>query len=112
MKDRPDQLNGRTFRVHTGHGYLYVIMGENTDGKLKEVICQIGKSGQSVLAKAELTGRMITLALEYDVPISEIIHQLKNISGENPIMHGNRLIKSIPDAVSYVLEKFYMEKKP
>jgi ribonucleoside-diphosphate reductase alpha chain len=108
MLERPETLEGKTYRIKTGIGNLYVTVNEE-NGKPVEVFATIGKSGGSIAAKAEVTGRMVSLALRYGVPVQEIVDQLVDISGSEQIMCGSSLIKSIPDAVGQLLRRVYLQ---
>jgi len=103
---RPDTLPSHTTKVPTGYGNLYITVTE-ADGKPFEVFCSIGKSGASIMAKAEVTGRLTSLALRYGVPIEEVIEQLLDISGGESRAWKDTVIKSIPDAVGKVLRERY-----
>ena len=107
MKQRPETLNSITTCVPTGYGKMYVTITELED-KPFEVFCTLGKSGSSIMAKAELTGRMVSLALRNDIDVKEIVDQLKDIDGGNPIHWKDRLVKSIPDGVARVLKDKYL----
>lgn len=109
MKDRPRILNSTTTKVPTGYGSMYVTITE-LDSKPFEVFCFLGKSGSSIMAKAELTGRMTSLALRNGISVTEIVNQLIDIDGGNPVVWEDTLVKSIPDAVAKVLEKKYLMK--
>ncbi len=109
MKSRPLELPSKTYKVPTGYGNLYIIISEY-EGKPFEVFCTIGKSGGSITAKAEVTGRLVSLALRHDVPIEDIIDQLIGISGSELKAWKDTIIKSIPDAVGYVLKLLYKRK--
>ena len=61
------------------------------------------------MAKAEVTGRLTSLALRSGVPLRKIIDELIDISGDHQRAWRKTLIKSIPDAVGKVLEKLYIE---
>lgn len=107
-KDRPSVLTGYTTRVLTGMGKLYVTVNE-FDGYPFEVFATIGKSGKSTTAKTEAIGRLVSLCLRCGIPVESIIEQLKGIAGEHPIFQEGRLILSIPDAISFVLENKYVK---
>jgi len=104
--ERPVALPSYTTKVPTGYGSLYVTITE-LDGKPFEVFCSIGKSGASIMAKAEVTGRLSSLALRYGVPVEKVIEQLINISGSETRAWKDTIIKSIPDAVGKVLQERY-----
>lgn len=109
MKQRPETLESKTTRILTGYGNLYVTITE-MDGKPFEVFCTLGKSGSSIMAKAEVTGRMTSLALRNGIAVEEVIDQLIDIDGGKPEMWHGELVKSIPDAVAKVLKMVYGEK--
>jgi len=108
MKDRPETLRSKTNMIDTAYGKLYVTVTEHEE-KPVEIFCIIGKSGKSTTAKAEVIGRLASLALQYGASIEEIIDQTKGISGE--VLAGNPPILSIPDAVAKVLTKLYKRKE-
>jgi ribonucleoside-diphosphate reductase alpha chain len=108
IKHRPDTLEGFTTRMVTGMGRLYVTVTE-LDGRPFEVFATIGKSGRSTTAKTEAIGRLVSLALRSGVVVEKIVEQLKGIGGERPVFQNGGLVLSIPDAISRVLEKRYME---
>jgi ribonucleoside-diphosphate reductase alpha chain len=110
VRERPDMVYGFTQKVRTGHGLMYVTVNE-VDGRPFEVFATIGKSGRSTMAKAEAIGRLVSLALRSDVEVSEIIKQIKGISGEMPVYHPGKqgLVESIPDGIAWVLENRYLQ---
>lgn len=107
---RPETLEGTTIKVETGLGKLYVTINE-IDGKPVEVFATIGKSGGSIMAKAEVTGRLTSLALRYGIPVQDIVDELVDIAGGQPLMVKDQMIKSIPDAVGKLLRKRYLMPK-
>lgn len=104
---RPDVLTGFTSKVRTGLGAMYLTINE-LDGKPFEVFATVGKSGKSVMAKAEAIGRLVSLALRNGIEVAEIVKQLKGIGGEHPAFAQKRLFLSIPDAVAWTLEERYL----
>jgi ribonucleoside-diphosphate reductase alpha chain len=111
VKERPETLEGFTTKMMTGMGALYVTVTEY-EGKPFEVFATIGKSGRSTAAKAEAIGRLVSLALRSGVQVEHIVEQLKGIGGEHPVFQKDGLVLSIPDAISRVLEKRYMNGQP
>ncbi len=108
VKERPETLEGFTTKMVTGMGNLYVTVTEY-EGRPFEVFATIGKSGRSTTAKTEAIGRLVSLLLRSGVKIEKIVDQLKGIGGEHPVFQKNGLVLSIPDAISRVLEKRYLE---
>ena len=97
----------KVIKIETGYGNLYINIMDRDDKPLK-IICTIGKSGQSTMAKAMVTGTMVSLALKYGAPIDEIIEKLSGIRGDHPFTGPHGVVWSIPDAVAKAL-KIYME---
>jgi ribonucleoside-diphosphate reductase alpha chain len=110
IQDRPETLNGFTTKMTTGMGNLYVTVTE-FEGRPFEVFATIGKSGRSTTAKTEAIGRLVSLSLKAGVHVEKIIEQLKGIGGEHPVFQKDGLVLSIPDAISRVLEKRYLQDK-
>ncbi|MFC1863474.1 vitamin B12-dependent ribonucleotide reductase [Thermodesulfobacteriota bacterium] len=108
VKDRPETLEGFTTKMVTGMGNLYVTVTE-FNGEPFEVFATIGKSGRSTTAKTEAIGRLVSLALRAGVKVDKIVDQLKGIGGEHPVFQKDGLVLSIPDAISRVFEKRYLQ---
>jgi ribonucleoside-diphosphate reductase alpha chain len=97
--------------MKTGMGNLYVTVTEY-EGQPFEVFATIGKSGRSTTAKTEAIGRLVSLAFRSGVGVEKVVDQLKGIGGEHPVFQKDGLVLSIPDAISRVLEKRYMQNRP
>ena len=54
---------------------------------------------------------MVSLALRSNIPVDEIVKQLKGIGGEHPVFQQKGLLLSIPDAIGWVLENRYLKDK-
>ncbi len=109
VRQRPDIVEGFTQKVKTGLGVLYLTVNE-IDGKPFEVFTTIGKSGRSITAKAEAIGRLVSLCFRSNVPVRDIVQQLKGIGGEHPVFQKKGILLSIPDAISWVLENRYLKE--
>ena len=105
---RPETLPSTTDKIPTGYGNLYVSITEY-EGKPFEVFCTISKSGQSIMAKAEVVGRLVSLALRNDISVNEVVEQLIEISGDHPLAWKDTVVKSIPDAVGKLLKGRYLK---
>ena len=112
VRARPDLVYGFTQKVSTGYGIMYVTVNE-IDGKPFEVFATIGKSGRSIMAKAEAIGRLVSLALRSGIDVIEIVKQIKGIGGERPIFYQAKKgqVVSIPDGIAWVLEHRYLKSK-
>lgn len=110
-RNRPSITEGKTRRMRTGDGTLYVTVNEDENG-LCEVFTAIGKAGGTVAAQTEAISRLISLALRSGVDPNSIINQLKGISGPNPTWEDGQLILSTPDAIGRALETFVNGDSP
>jgi len=100
--ERPFILGGKTAKIPTSYGNLYLTVNE-VNGRPVEVFTTMGKSGHETMAFTEAMGRLISLALRSGVKIHGIIKQMKGIGGSQPVWHDNGVIMSVPDAISYGL---------
>ena len=103
-KPRPKVVSGKTYKMPSGLGTLYITINEDEEGLL-EVFIQVGKSGGHANALTEAIGRLISLALRSGVSPNEIIKQLKGIRSANPVWENGEVYFSIPDTIAKVLEK-------
>lgn len=83
-RPRPDTIDSKTYRIETGCGHLYVIIGWDDVG-LFEVFAFLGKSGGCAHAEAEGLTRAISRGLRYGVPPEEFIKQMEGIQCPNPV---------------------------
>ena len=101
---RPDVITGRTQKILTGYGALYVTVNEDDKG-LFEVFAQIGRGGGYTASFTEGIARLVSLCLRSGVPVDEIIDQLEGIrSPRIAVDHGER-VYSIPDAIARAMKR-------
>ncbi len=101
--ERPFVLTGKTAKIPTSYGNLYLTVNE-ANGRPIEVFTTMGKSGHETMAFTEAIGRMISLALRSGVRIHHIIKQMKGIGGSQPVWHEDSVIMSVPDAIAFGLQ--------
>jgi len=102
-KVRPLRLMGKTVKVPTGCGNMYVTLNGDESGVF-EVFAALGKSGSCAKVQTEAITRLITLALKYSVPMSEIIDELRDLQCPNPNMFPKEArVLSCADAIAKVL---------
>ncbi len=103
-RPRPDVITGRTQKILTGYGALYVTVNEDDKG-LFEVFAQIGRGGGYTASFTEGLARLVSLCLRSGVPVDEIVDQLEGIrSPRIAVDHGER-IYSIPDAIAKAMKR-------
>ena len=109
VKVRPEVVSGYTRQVRAPEGKVNVTLNSDDDGLL-EVFVNVGKAGSDVAALAEALGRLISLHLRIDSPLtqgeraSEVARQLRSIGGSTSIGFGQDRVRSLSDAVARALE--------
>ncbi len=109
FKVRPEVVQGYTRQVRAPEGKANVTLNSDQDG-LFEVFLNIGKAGSDVAALAEALGRLISIYLQVESPLTqneraeEVAHQLRSIGGSSSIGFGMDRVRSLPDAVARALE--------
>lgn len=104
---RPRILSGETLKFRLPQGALYVTINKDSDGTIKEVFINIGKSGGNEKADAEAIGRLISIYLQNGGNIEDVIKQLEGIKGEETFWDQGIALHSIPDAVAKALSIIY-----
>jgi ribonucleoside-diphosphate reductase alpha chain len=102
LRPRPEDLYGFTRTTQTGDGKLYTTVNYDEFG-IREVVTNIGRSGGTLFSLSEAIGRLISLSLQYNVPVEEISRSLIGIRGANSYGFGANQVLSIPDAIGKVL---------
>ncbi|MEK7076866.1 MAG: ribonucleotide-diphosphate reductase subunit alpha, partial [Patescibacteria group bacterium] len=102
---RPEVMAGKTYKVKTGYGNLYVTINNDENGAPFEVFATIGKSGGFFQEQSEAICRMISLSLRSGIKAEEVISNLKGIRGPMPMMTNKGTILSLPDAIGQILEE-------
>lgn len=99
---RPVSVEGRTHRVSTPNGSMFVTVNHIGDTPY-EVFCSIGKSGGHTASFTEALGRMVSIGLQHGVPLESIVEQLDGIRGPEQVLAPGGAITSVPDALARVL---------
>ncbi len=110
-RQRPAMLRGRTIKMNSPLGDLYVTINEDESGRPFEMFCTLGKAGGAAMADAEAIGRLISLALRSGIPIARIRDQLRGISCDRAVGVGPNKVLSAPDAIGQAIERYLEEKE-
>ena len=110
-RQRPAMLRGRTVKMNSPLGDLYVTVNEDESGRPFEVFCTLGKAGGAAMADAEAIGRLVSLGLRSGIPIASIKAQLRGISCDRAVGIGPNKVLSAPDAIGQALERYLADKE-
>ncbi|PIR98183.1 MAG: ribonucleoside-diphosphate reductase, adenosylcobalamin-dependent [Candidatus Colwellbacteria bacterium CG10_big_fil_rev_8_21_14_0_10_42_22] len=102
---RPETLVGKTYKVKTGYGNLFITINNDEAGEPLEVFANLGKSGGYFQEQTEAICRLMSLALRSHVAPQYIIKHLKGIRGPMVTMTSRGTILSLPDALAKILEE-------
>ena len=112
IKDRPEVVHGYTRQVRAPEGKVNITLNSDEDGLL-EIFVNVGKAGSDIAALAEAVGRLASLNLRLDSPLSqnerarEIARQLKSIGGSASVGFGIQRVRSLPDAVARSIDQHF-----
>ena len=103
-RSRSEDLYGFTRCTTTGDGKLYTTINYDEFG-MREVFTIVGRSGGTIFSLSEALGRMVSMALQHNIPVDEIANKLIGIRGANPTGFGQTKVLSIPDALGRALKE-------
>jgi adenosylcobalamin-dependent ribonucleoside-diphosphate reductase len=110
-RQRPALLRGRTVKMNSPLGDLYVTINEDESGRPFEVFCTLGKAGGAAMADSEAIGRLASLALRSGIPITAVRDQLRGISCDRAVGVGPNKVLSAPDAVAQAIDRYLAERE-
>ena len=98
-KKRPRMLVGKTVKMETGCGPLYITINEDEDGFF-ELFNTMGKAGGCAASQSEAIGRLVSLAWRSGISTDKIIKQLQGICCHRQTGLGPNKIHSCSDAIA------------
>ena len=110
-RPRPEVVTGRTLRMETGCGNLYVTTNETDEGPF-ELFAQIGKTGGCAASQTEAIGRLVSLALRSGVDPRAVARQLRGVRCPYPSWNRGHKVLSCADAIGQALEGYLDTTQP
>jgi ribonucleoside-diphosphate reductase alpha chain len=106
IKVRPKVLTGKTYKIETGCGSLYVTVNSDKDGKIVEVFAVRGKQGGCSAAFVEGICRVVSKGLRSGgITANDVIDSLAHIRCSSPKMSIDGAVTSCPDAIARCLRE-------
>jgi len=102
MEERPEIVSGKTRKLQTACGSIYVTLNYTEDKELFEVFCTSGKTGSCEAAIVDALTRTISISLRAGLNPENVIDQLRNINCPK-IENGG---KSCPDRIAKAMGDF------
>ncbi|MCI0513095.1 vitamin B12-dependent ribonucleotide reductase [candidate division KSB1 bacterium] len=98
-KKRPKMLSGKSIRMETGCGPLYISINSDENGPF-ELFNNIGKAGGCAASQCEAIGRLVSLAWRSGIKPEQVTKQLRGISCHRPYGFGPNKNLSCADAIA------------
>jgi ribonucleoside-diphosphate reductase alpha chain len=108
-RPRPEVVAGRTRRMETGCGSLYVTTNETGEGPF-ELFAQIGKAGGCAASQTEAIGRLVSLSLRSGVDAGAISRQLQGVRCPFPSWNQGHKVLSCADGIGQALASAIEER--
>lgn len=99
----PDRYETTRQGVKIGGRTLYVDVGKDSDGVMRVLFIDTYKTGTEQRALMEVVSRMISLGLQYDVPLEKITHMLRGTKFKPAgIVQGDSKVRFASSPLDYV----------
>ena len=106
---RPKTLTGKTVRMETAYGRMYVTLNSDEQGNLIEVFTAMGKAGGLGASMTEAICRLISTSLRAGVSPRKVISEIRGIT-DQPFGFGDSRVTSVADAIGKAMEDYLYPK--
>ncbi len=112
---RRDQAYVQKVKIGPTGQSVFLTIGKYPDGRPGEIYVELGHAGSSLRASWNLTAMMISIGLQYGVPVEEYVRRLENMKFEpSGFVEGHDQIKaasSIADFIARELGLTFLGRK-
>ncbi len=102
MVERPEVLEGKTYKRKTPCGTAYITLCGNDS--VKEVFAVLGKSGTCERAMLEAISRLLSKGLEYNIPAEELRLTISGINCGEAFVGSRSCVHQLADVMKKYIE--------
>ena len=108
----PDTRDSLTHKFSIGGTEGYITVGKFDDGKPGEVFIQMAKAGSTINGLMDTVGTLVSLCLQYGVPLETLVKKFSHVRFEPEGMTKNPHIPFAKSVIDYVARELGMEFIP
>lgn len=108
----PDTRQSITHKFSLGGTEGYITVGKFDDGKPGEVFIQMAKAGSTINGLMDTIGTLVSLCLQYGVPLETLVKKFSHVRFEPEGMTKNPHIPFAKSVIDYVARELGMEFIP
>ena len=102
-KHMPNRYETVRQGVKVGGRTLYVDVGRDNDGVIRSLFIDTYKTGTEQRALIEVVSRLISLGLQYDVPLDKVTHMLRGTKFKPAgVVQGDSKVRFASSPLDYV----------
>jgi len=108
----PDTREALTHKFSIGGSEGYITIGKFEDGTPGEVFIQMSKAGSTINGLMDCVGTLVSLCLQYGVPLETLVKKFSHVRFEPEGMTKNPHIPFAKSVIDYVARELGMEFIP
>ncbi|MGJ8649924.1 MAG: vitamin B12-dependent ribonucleotide reductase [Opitutaceae bacterium] len=108
----PDTRESLTHKFSIGGSEGYITIGKYEDGQPGEVFIQMSKAGSTINGLMDCVGTLVSLCLQYGVPLETLVKKFSHVRFEPEGMTKNPHIPFAKSVIDYVARELGMEFIP
>ncbi|PXA04088.1 vitamin B12-dependent ribonucleotide reductase [Coraliomargarita sinensis] len=108
----PDTRESLTHKFSIGGSEGYITIGKYDDGQPGEVFIQMSKAGSTINGLMDCVGTLVSLCLQYGVPLETLVKKFSHVRFEPEGMTKNPHIPFAKSVIDYVARQLGMEFIP